>query len=161
MSVQPGDVRAHAVGLLNEEAALLNRLEAILDQERNVLRGDDTAAIEHIGANRHDCTAALTRLVAERDDSCRLLSFGSGRAGFEQLLRSCDSAGLLLQRWQANLQLTRRCRELNDRNGALVTVKLNHVQNLLGALRGEVAEPAYQPRPQFTVSFKTRELGVA
>ena len=161
MSVQPADVRAHADGLLREEAALLANLEVLLSRESGVLRGDDTAAIERIGASRHDCTAALTRLAEERDQSCRLLSFKNGREGFERLLRWCDSTGELALRWQANLTHARRCRDLNDRNGALVAVKLHHVQSLLGALRGVVADPVYSPQPRALTAFATRELGTA
>jgi flagella synthesis protein FlgN len=161
MSVQPGDVRTHADALIAEEAGLLGRLEALLGKEGAILRGDDTAAIERIGANRHDCTSALTRLAAERDNSCRLLSFTNGRSGFEQLLRWCDASGALLRRWHANLDLARRCRDLNDRNGALVAVKLNHVQSLLGVLRGEVAEPVYAQQPRPLSGFASRELGIA
>ncbi len=161
MAVRPDDVRTHAAALIAEEATLLGKLEALLVHESTVLRGDDTAAIERIGANRHDCTAALSRLATERDHSSRLLSFKPGRNGFEQLLQWCDATGNLAQRWRDNLDHARRCRDLNDRNGALVTVKLNHVQTMLGALRGEVTEPAYSPQPRPMAGFATRELGVA
>lgn len=161
MAVQPGDVRRHAEALISEEALLLGRLEQLLASEGSVLRGDDISAIERVGANRHDCTAALTRLAGERDNNCRLLSFKPGRNGFEQLLRWCDASGALLQRWQSNLAQARRCRDLNDRNGAVVAVKLNHVQTLLGALRGEVAEPVYSQQPRPMAGFATRELGIA
>jgi flagellar biosynthesis/type III secretory pathway chaperone len=161
MAVQPDDVRTHAVALITEEATLLGKLETLLAHESTVLRSDDTAAIERIGANRQDCTAALARLATERDHSCRLLSFKPGRMGFEQLLQWCDATGDLARRWRSNLDHARRCRDQNDRNGALVAVKLNHVQTMLGALRGEVAEPVYSPQPRPMAGFATRELGVA
>jgi flagellar biosynthesis/type III secretory pathway chaperone len=161
MAVQPDDVRTHAAALITEEASLLGKLETLLANESTVLRGDDTAAIERIGASRHDCTAALSRLATERDHSCRLLSFKPGRTGFEQLLQWCDATGNLARRWRSNLDHARRCRDLNDRNGALVAVKLNHVQTMLGALRGEVAEPVYTLQPRPLAGFATRELGIA
>jgi flagellar biosynthesis/type III secretory pathway chaperone len=161
MAVQPGDVHKHAEALITEEAVLLGKLETLLAQERTVLRGDDATAIENIGATRHDCTAALARLAAERDNSCRLLSFKAGRSGFEELLNWCDLSGALAHRWYGNLDHARRCRDLNDRNGALVAVKLHHVQNMLGALRGEVTDPVYSQQSRPLASFATRELGVA
>jgi flagellar biosynthesis/type III secretory pathway chaperone len=161
MAVQPDDVRAHAAALITEEATLLGKLATLLAHESTILRGDDSAAIERIGANRHDCTAALSRLATERDHSSRLLSFKPGRAGFEQLLQWCDATGNLSRRWRTNLDHARRCRDLNDRNGALVAVKLNHVQTMLGALRGDVAEPVYTLQPRPLAGFATRELGVA
>jgi flagellar biosynthesis protein FlgN len=161
MAVQPTDVRRHADALITEEAVLLGRLETLLAQEGAVLRGDDVAAIERIGSNRHNCTAELTRLSAERDNSCRLLSFNIGRDGFEQLLLWCDASGSLLGRWRENLTIARRCRDLNDRNGAVVAVKLNNVQMRLVALRGGAGAEVYSQQPRPRAVFATRQLGVA
>lgn len=161
MSVQAGDVRTHVARLIAEEAELLLSLENLLRQEMAILRGDDTDAIERIGATRHACTAALTRLAGERNSSCRMLSFGEGRDAFEQLLAWCDPSGELPRRWQVNLDHARRCKDFNDRNGALVAVKLNHVQKLLTAMRGGAAEVVYAPQSARYAAFATRELGQA
>jgi flagellar biosynthesis/type III secretory pathway chaperone len=161
MTVQAGDVRTHVARLIAEEAELLLSLENLLKLETGVLRGDDTDAIERIGATRHACTAALTRLAGERNSSCRMLSFGEGRDAFEKLLAWCDPSGELLRRWQVNLAQARRCKDFNDRNGALVAVKLNHVQKLLTAMRGGDADPVYAAQPTRFAGFATRELGQA
>ena len=91
MTVQAADVRGHMARILNDETRLLQSLEALLQQETAVVRGDDIDAIERIGQVRHDCMAALTRLEAERTASCRMLSFGEGRGAFERLLEWCDA----------------------------------------------------------------------
>jgi flagellar biosynthesis/type III secretory pathway chaperone len=161
MTVQAGDVRTHVARLLADEAGLLLGFEKLLKQETLILRGDDTAAIERIGATRHACMAELTRLSGERDNSCQMLSFGTGRDAFEKLLAWCDAGGELNRRWQSNLTQARRCRDLNDRNGALVAVKLNHVQKLLTAIRGGDAEPVYAQQASRFSGFATRELGQA
>jgi flagellar biosynthesis protein FlgN len=161
MTVQAADVRTHIGRILADEAALLQSLEALLSQEAAIVRGDDVAAIERIGATRHDCIAALTRLEAERSASCRMLSFGTGREGFEQLLGWCDDQGELRQRWQTNLKLARRCKDQNDRNGAVVTVKLNHVQKLLTVMRGGAPSPVYAPQAARYAGLASRELGQA
>ena len=161
MSVRPADIRAHVQRLLAEEQVQLNRLHELLLRESAVLRGDDVAAIERIGAERHDCTSNLTRLDAERRELCRMLSHEPGRDGFEQLLRWCDAGGDLRQQWLANLTVARRCKEHNDRNGAVVSVKLNHVQKLLGAIRGDSPSPVYAPQSRGVAAFAPRELGRA
>ena len=134
MSVQSADVRRHMDQLLNEESSLLAELEQTLRQEADVVRGNDPDAIERIGASRHHCVDTLTRLDAERSSTCRMLSFGSGANAFDQLLRWCDSSRSLRERWLGNLQAARRCKDLNDRNGAVVTLKLTQVQQLLSAM---------------------------
>ncbi len=161
MSVRPADIRAHLQRLLAEESVQLTRLQELLLGESEVLRGDDVTAIERIGADRHDCTSILTRLDAERRELCRMLSHEPGRDGFDQLLRWCDAGGDLRRQWLANLVVARRCKDHNDRNGAVVSVKLNHVQKLLTAIRGGSPSPVYAPATRGTAAFAPRELGRA
>jgi flagellar biosynthesis/type III secretory pathway chaperone len=161
MSVQPTDVSRMLERVLGDEARLLAELEQLLTREADVVRGDDPNAIENIGATRHRCVEALTRLDTERTDACRMLSFGTGREGLERLLAWCDPAQDLRARWQANLQAARRCKELNDRNGAIVTVKLGQVQQLLATLRGGSGDPVYRRQGARFEGFGRRELGRA
>ena len=87
--------------------------------------------------------------------------FDNDRHGFEQLLRWCDAGGDLHRQWIANLAAARRCKEFNDRNGAVVSLRLNHVQKLLLAIRGSSASPVYSPQLNGTAAFTPRELGRA
>jgi len=150
----------HVQRLLADEQTQLNRLHELLLSESAVLRGDDVAAIERVGAERHECTSNLMRLDSERRELCRMLSHETGRDGFEQLLRWCDPEGTLHRQWQANLSVARRCKDHNDRNGAVVSVRLNHVQKLLTAIRGDSPSPVYAPRSA-AAAFAPRELGRA
>jgi flagella synthesis protein FlgN len=161
MAVDPREVRAHMQRLLAEESTALGQLEHILQQEATVLRGDDVAAVEKIGAARHDCTALLTRLDGERRDACRMLSFGTGSQAIESLLRWCDAGGELHRAWQANLDGARRCKAHNERNGAVVSVKLNQLGKLLTTLRGGSEPTVYAARGFSNAAFATRELGQA
>ena len=161
MSVQPADIRVHVQRLLAEEQTQLERLQGLLQRESETLRGDDIAAIERIGAERHDCTSQLTRLDGERRELCRMLSHDNNRHGFEQLLRWCDASGDLHRQWVTNLATAKRCKEFNDRNGAVVSLRLNHVQKLLLAIRGGSIPPVYSPQLNGTAAFTPRELGRA
>lgn len=161
MSVRPADIRAHLKRLLSEESVQLGRLHEVLQNEADVLRGEDVGAIERIGQRRHDSTTVLTRLDAERRELCRLLPLENGHGNIEQLLGWCDADGELQRLWQANLALARRCREHNDRNGAVVTVKLSHIQKLLAGLRGEAGPAVYSPPNRGITHFAPRELGRA
>lgn len=161
MAVQTADVRSHAGRILNEESQLLLQLEKLLQSETAIVRGDDVDAIAGIGARRHDCIAALTRLDAERTASCRMLSFGEGAAAFNKLLQWCDDSGELRKRWQANLQLARRCKDINERNGILVNAQLHHVQQMLTAMRGGAQSPVYSAQASRATGFASRVLGSA
>jgi flagella synthesis protein FlgN len=143
MSIRPEDLRQHLERVLVDESGLLTELEQVLTREADVVGGDDPNAIENIGAARHHCIESLMRLDAERVTACRMLSFGTGPDAIERLLSSCDHDRTLRRRWQENLQIARRCKELNERNGAVVTLKLGQVRQRLATMRGSSAAPAY------------------
>ncbi len=109
----------------------------------------------------HDRTSQLTLLDGERRELCRMLSHDNNRHGFEQLLRWCDAGGDLHRQWVTNLAAAKRCKEFNDRNGAVVHLRLNHVQKLLLAIRGGCAPPVYSSQLNGTAAFTPRELGRA
>jgi flagellar biosynthesis/type III secretory pathway chaperone len=161
MSVQPHDVHAHLVGVLAEEGRLLGELEAVLRQETDVLRGEDAEAIARIGDNRHRYVDTLGRLDAERISTCRMLSFGNGPEAMAHLLEWADPSGALKARWADNLELARRCKAINDQNGAIVSAQLGRVQQLLGKLRGTGAPPVYSARGSRYGALTPRNLGSA
>ena|SRR5665213_1432 len=160
-TVQRAQIQPHLQRILAEEAQLLAELEALLHQETQILQGDDLAAIHNIGAARHHCVDRLTRLDGERSDLCRMLSFGSGTGALKKLFTWADPDSALRGQWQSNLERARRCKDLNDRNGAIVTVKLGRVQQLLGKLRGTQAPSVYGPKAGRYARLDARNLGRA
>jgi flagellar biosynthesis/type III secretory pathway chaperone len=79
----------------------------------------------------------------------------------ERLLASCDHDQTLRRHWQDNLQVARRCRELNDTNGAVVTLKLGQVRQRLATMRGSSAAPVYGRQGVPYEGLARRELGLA
>lgn len=161
MSVQRAEVYQHLDHILAEEGRLLMELEQLLQQETQGLQSDDLAVIERIGSARHRCIELLARLDAERLDSCRMLSFGNGGGALEKLFAWADPSSGLQRRWRSNLDLARRCKEHNDRNGAIVSVKLSRVRRLLAKLRGAPPPPVYGRRGGRDGCLGPRELGQA
>jgi flagella synthesis protein FlgN len=161
VSPQRSEIAPALQRLLAEESAGLGELEALLARETHILQGEDVAAIQGIGSERHRCVERLIRLDAERLDLCRMLSFGTGVAALEKLVSWADPQGQLQDQWQSNLRIARRCREINDRNGSIVAVKLGRVQQRLALLRGSPMPPVYGPRPQRHTALAARDLGSA
>jgi flagellar biosynthesis/type III secretory pathway chaperone len=161
MSVQRDEVHQHLSRILAEEGRLLGELESVLRQETEVLRGEDAQAIERIGDNRHRYIDSLSRLDAERADTCRMLSFGNGGVALDRLYDWADPSAQLRRRWSSNLEAARRCKAINDQNGAIVIAKLGRVQQLLGKLRGTTPAPVYSARGARYAGLGARDLGSA
>jgi flagella synthesis protein FlgN len=154
--------RQLASRLIADERALLERFEDLLEREAAALRTDDVVAIEAAGAARQEGSSELLRLEEERRNACRMLGFGDGRDAFERLLHACDPGGDLSHRWQALRDVLLRCKDLNDRNGAVVTAKLRRVEALLVTLRGGDTGPrVYGAGGQPGAAARSVTLGVA
>ena len=161
MSAEPADVRQHLHRILVEEGQLMLELERLLQQEVTILQGEDADRIARIGAVRHRCVEALMRLEQERADLTRMLSFGDGRGAIDRLLEWCDEDAVLRTRWQATLEIARRCKDINDRNGAIVGARLRRVQTLLAAMRGAAPPPVYGAGRTAQQTLPGRQLGQA
>ncbi len=161
MNLARHDVQQHLTRILAEEAQLLLELHRVLEQETGVVSGEDADAIASIGTNRHRCVNRLAQLASERSDPGRMLSFGSDGAGLAKLFDWADPGATLRAKWNANLELARRCKSINDKNGAIGAAKLDRVQKLLGKLRGVTPPPVYSARGSRYGNLGARDLGRA
>ena len=139
------DCRRGLDRLLTEELAALAELERLLEAEREVLvRNESPEALEDACARRQDCMGGLLRVQDERRSLVRALGFEADAAGLERLLRECDPQRTLPARWGECSERARRCREINDFNGALVATRIRRVTGLLELITGRRSEtPVY------------------
>ena len=135
--LDPALCRDHLQRLLSEEETLLGEFEALLTGEHGTLVANDLEALERSCEARQKRVGALLRIQDERQQLLRLLNFSTDAAGVDQMLRWCDPDQALRQRWAACADLAARCRMLNDRNGALVTARMQRMQSMLGVLSGD------------------------
>ncbi len=131
--------------LLAEEIAALAELERQLDAERDVLvRNESPEALEDACARRQDCMGTLLRVQDERRGVLRMLGIDSDVAGLDRLMRECDPQRSLPARWGECAERARRCRDINDFNGALVASRMRRVEGMLEILTGRKREtPIY------------------
>ncbi len=136
--------------LIDEESRTLADLVALLEREHELLVANRSAeALEDACEARQICMGTLLRVQDERRGMLRLLGLSEAPAALDELLTRCDPAGELKSRWAATLNSARRCRELNDRNGALVNARMRRVEGLLNVLTGERSTPnLYGPQGQ-------------
>jgi len=131
--------------LLADEIAALAELETLLEAEREVLVCNESPeALEDVCARRQDCMGGLLRVQDERRGVLRMLGIEAEAAGLERLMRDCDPARSLPARWGECAERARRCREINDFNGALVASRMRRVEGMLEILTGRKREtPIY------------------
>ena len=132
-----------AIGkLLEDELRLLQRLEQLLSNEKALLLEDDSPErLEIACASRQDCMGALLRLQDERAQLLRARGYPTDNAGMLMLIRDCDPARQLPPRWAECAELAKRCRSLNDHNGALVASRMRRIQGVLEVITGKRSDP--------------------
>lgn len=132
--------------LLRDEAILLQLLEQQLEAEHGLLRTNDIDGLERAGDARQDTVARLLRLDDERRQLGRMLGRGDDHAGMAALLAWCDPAGSLADAYHRCAGQAQRCREQNNRNGALVAARLARINDLLRQVNpGDSAARVYGP----------------
>lgn len=146
--------------LLSQETSALEELAGLLEHEHSLLVSNDVEALDQAMQRRQDTMGRLLRIEEERRTLCSMHGRSADVAGLEDLLAWCDSAGTLKARWAECAQRAMRCRELNDRNGALVFARMKRVETLLNTLTSQGAERAatYGPKGAYAPTQAGRVL---
>jgi len=139
--VDPVVCRDHLDKLIAEESGALDQLVQLLDREHELLVANDVDGLDRAGQARQTCIAVLMRVEDERRSLCRALNVPADATGLDRLLAWCDPSLSLRRRWAECADRAARCRTLNDRNGALVTARLNRVQGMLEVVTGRAGQP--------------------
>lgn len=137
--------RAELARMLAEETRLLETLEQQLGREHEFLAANDIEGLERAGGARQATVAALLKLEDERRGLCRLLGQGEDAAGLAALFAWCDPQGSLATAQAECARLAGNCRALNERNGALVTARLNRLAGMLEMLAPGNTARTYEP----------------
>jgi flagellar biosynthesis/type III secretory pathway chaperone len=145
--MDPSVCRSQLERLLRDETTLLQLLEQQLDAEYGLLKSNDIEGLERAGSARQDTVAKLLRIDDERRHLCRLQGGGDDNAAMAALLLWCDPTATLREAYELCAAQAQRCREHNDRNGALVTARLNRVGEMLRQLNPTANESrTYAPK---------------
>ncbi len=139
--MDPSVCREHLAKLISEEIKSLTRLEGLLDQEHEHILANDIEALDRTGETRQLCIADLMRVDDDRRTLCRMLDLPADKLGLERMLKWCDPTSSLQPRLADCAERAARCRNLNDRNGALVTARLKRVEGMLDVVTGRSAQP--------------------
>jgi flagellar biosynthesis/type III secretory pathway chaperone len=147
--------------ILAEEEAALGELASFLDREHAHLAANEVGALESVIRDRQRAIGRVVRADEQRAALCRQLGHTPDARGIAEVLRGCDTDGSLASVWGRCRAAALSCRALNDRNSALASARLRHVQARLAALftgRGEAV--AYGPRGTYALASVGRVVKV-
>ena len=151
--------REALASILSTEVTQLTELATLLDREHALLVANNIDMLEGVMAERQVSVGKLLTAEEERRNLCRMHGRGVDAAGVLQLMNWCDPRGTLKLSWERCAQGATRCRELNDRNGALVMARMKRVETLLTALTGQPREvPTYGPKGAYAPARSGRVL---
>ncbi len=160
-AVEREKVRIALGAILIEESAALAELASFLEREHGLLSANDVGALESAIRERQRAVARVVRADEDRAALCRQLGYAPDGSGLRQLLRLCDADDSLAGAWARCRAAAAHCRALNDRNGALASAHLRHVQARLAALFSGRGEPvAYGRRGAYALGTVGRVVKV-
>ena len=152
--------RENFAELLRGELELLAQLHRLLEEERQVIASGDLKRLQRSTELRQQRVAALAAAEAQRHSLCTLHGQTPDAAGIERLLKWCDAQAVLAPLLRESRERALKCRELNDRNGVMVSAHLKRVAQRLAALRGRTEQAGtYGPRGDLAGKRTGRVLG--
>jgi flagellar biosynthesis/type III secretory pathway chaperone len=152
--------REHLGSLLTEEVDALRELEDVLTREHDVLAAKNVAAIERTALVRAQMMGDLARTEEQRRSLCTMHGYTPDWLGLESLMSWCDPDGTLLSRLRECARRATRCRDLNEKNGVLVSARLKQVEGMLATLTSAASPPVtYGPKGIAPRVNRSREWG--
>lgn len=136
---------AKLITLLQQEVNSLEKLIAILSDEKNALIERKFEALEDLANQKETLSATLEQSARERVELLQILLHNNDpKSALQAFLNHC-SLEETAQINQLNNQLTEKimtCRELNSINGQVITTNLNARQEIFNILNGQTGEDA-------------------
>ena len=152
---------ASPLAQIGEELVKIHEFLALLLQEQELLARGNTEALLTLVDSKTALTNQLGEFVLKRETQLRSLGLPSGRTGVQDWLDRAGSPADRLQ-WQELIDLATRMRALNESNGKLINLHLQHNQQAFNALMvASKRAMTYGPDGQQHAGLSGRILGKA
>jgi len=138
------------IAVLNEQIRCAEAMLSTLGRENQALLAGDSESLNAAGADKARLVETLESLESER----RTLT-----QAIETTLLETNPAET--PAWRKLLGLIAACKEQNQRNGALVKARAEHIRQALKVLRGADDPECYAPTGLTSAARGARHLGSA
>lgn len=147
-------------GLLARELQVLESFTVLLQREQELLAGGSTELLTALSAEKSGTVRDLSHLAAARDGELSRLGYPPGRDGMEGWTATAGNNSR--DEWLRLLDLAAQARALNEANGKLIGLQLQHNQQALNVLMSAVDQAVtYGPDGQQKPGGGGRSLGSA
>jgi flagellar biosynthesis protein FlgN len=158
--VTPGK-SGEVAGLLSQELVALQSFIELLRREQELLASGATDGLTNLAAAKSAAALELGRLAAARDAELARCHLPTGRAGMDAW--TLTNAGVPSQsNWDQLLRFAAEARALNEANGKMIALQLQHNQQALSVLMAAADQTStYGPDGQPRAGTGGRSLGSA
>jgi flagellar biosynthesis protein FlgN len=148
-------------GLIDQELQALRTFVTLLGHEQDLLSQGAVEALSALAPEKSALVTSLTRLATARDAELARLGLPAGRAGMAAWLGGKAEASCQAD-WNQVLALAAEARALNDTNGKLIGLHMQHNQQALSVLMAATDQAVtYGPDGQQKAGSGGRSLGSA
>lgn len=119
---------------ISDELAALRGFVAILQQEQQALVAGDLDRLMPLVIEKTDLAARLGQFAEQRTQMLTAASLPPDRAGMEMWLARLAPVDTAHAAWKSLLALTSEAQALNESNGKLIAMRMQHNQQALNVL---------------------------
>jgi flagella synthesis protein FlgN len=163
MTAGPAPDRAAFEGSLRAELAALHAFCDTLEAEQDALVRADVEALLELSGLKTEQVERLSALAGVRAAFLEAQDLTPDRRGMAQwLTRAQGDPSGLARLWQQLLEVAAQAQALNQRNGGLIGLRLQHNHAALATLQAAARRHAlYRPDGQTDLAGTSRDLGRA
>lgn len=164
------DVHALLARGLEEELLLLQNFIALLQREQQALTGGDIQLMLSLGDEKSRLATQLSLSAERRNSQLATVGFSSDRSGVESWIdqmaqvttQTSSPTSSIREQWSELLTLAAQARDLNETNGRLIGMHLQHNQQALNTLLSATHQAMlYGPDGQAQAAHSGRLFGSA
>lgn len=134
MNVTAGGTSRPPASQLSDELAALRNFVAILQQEQQTLVSGDLDRLSELVKDKTDLASQLGQYADQRTRMLTAAALSPDRAGMEKWLARLAPADPAHSAWKNLVALSTEAQALNESNGKLIAMRMQHNQQALNVL---------------------------
>ncbi len=124
--------------LIRKQQENATTLKSLLEEEQYCLTEDKSEQLMGVIQKKEQLAQQMATTQNQLITLAQQHSSADAEQGLVQLIQANDPTGELSQLWEALLETTRSCKQLNETNGSTINLKKRYADSGLAILRGQI-----------------------